>query len=186
MSTPSSLISLDSPRWKAFKTYFGSSQDLPRRIAAWMASIGGPDEERKWDELWEQFLHQGTITEAAYAVVPYVARELAHVAPHDRLMYFVQLGLIESARQSSAPEIPDDLAASYHAAVAELGRVSVESLLGTWDKPDFRFLLGAVSSLCGHGALGNILFKLDALGGQCPNCGKWVYPDGVEESGYAE
>ena len=72
----------------------------------WLGAIGHEGEDASRQDLSEQVLHQYTITDAAYAVVPYVARELKRVAPAKRLDYLVVLGLIEAARQKeSAPPL---------------------------------------------------------------------------------
>src|SRR5436190_888834 len=109
------MLSLDSPRWKSFRTYFGTPEQVPQRLASWRQSIGSPDEDSRWSELWEQFLHQFTITDAAYAAVPHVVRELGRVELRRRLDYLVELALIESARQTDAgsPALAPDLADSY-------------------------------------------------------------------------
>jgi hypothetical protein len=180
------MLSLDSPRWGSFHTYFGSPDEVPQRLIAWRASIGSPDEELCWSELSDQFLHQGTITDAAYAAVPLVVRELGRVELSRRFDYMVRLGLIESARQtdSQAPTLPADFALEYHAAIADAGRLAAGLLALEWPKLEFRYLLSAIASLYGHGIMGNLLFRLDGLSGDCPGCGKCIYPDEVYQSGY--
>jgi hypothetical protein len=179
------MLPLDSPRWKSFSTYFGTPEEMPRRIAEWREAIGGRDEEREWSGLWEQFLHQGTIKDAAYAAVPHVVRELGRVEPRKRFDYLVELGLIESARQQSgSPAVPVDLAGAYYEAVGQSKRFAVECLALDWPKIEFRYLLSVLASLHGHGVMGNLLFNLDCLCGDCPKCGECVYPDEIQVSAY--
>jgi hypothetical protein len=94
------MVPLDSPQWNSFRTYFGTPEQVPERLASWQKSIGSPEEESKWSDLSEQFLHQFTITDAAYAAVPHVVRDLGRVDPRKRFDYLVELGLIEAARQT--------------------------------------------------------------------------------------
>jgi hypothetical protein len=182
------MLPLDSPRWQSFHTFFGSPDEVPRRLASWRQSIGSPDEESQWSETWEQFLHQFTITDAAYAAVPHVVRELDRVEPRKRFDYLVELALIESARQTDvgAPPLATDLADSYHAAVVRARRFAVELLSLEWPKIDFRYLLSILASLHGHGEMGNLLFNLDCVCGTCATCGEVVYPDEIQDSGYVK
>jgi hypothetical protein len=182
------MLPLDSPRWKSFSTYFGTPEQVPQRLASWRQSIGSPDEESQWCDLWEQFLHQGTITDAAYAAVPHVVWELDRVEPRKRFDYLVELALIESARQTDggAPALAADLADSYHAAIREACRLSVMLLSLEWPKIEFRYLTSILASLHGHGGLGDLIFHLDGLCGQCPRCSEFVYPDRVQDSGYVK
>jgi hypothetical protein len=187
MSPPEiQMLSLDSPRWKSFSTYFGSPEQVPQRLASWRESIGGPDEDLQWSELWEQFLHQFTITDAAYAAVPHVVGDLDRVAPRKRFDYLVELALIEGARQSAgAPELASDLAHPYYTAMAKARHLAVECLSLELPKIEFRYLLSILASLHGHGVLGDLIFHLDCLCGECPKCGEFVYPDEIQGSGYA-
>jgi hypothetical protein len=182
------MLALDSPRWKLFSTYFGSPEQVPQRLASWRQSIGSPDEESQWSELWEQFLHQFTITDAAYAAVPHVVRELDRVEPRKRFDYLVELALIESARQTDAgaPALASDLADSYHAALTHARRFAVGLLSLEWPKIEFRYLLSILATLQGHGVMGNLLFNLDCLCGNCPSCGECVWPDEIHDSGYVK
>jgi hypothetical protein len=133
------MLPLDSPRWMAFSVYTGTPEQVPHRIASWRESIGGPDEDAQWCDLWDRFLHQGTITDAAYASVPHVVREFARVAPRNRFDYLVQLGLIESARQwKGAPAVPEDLEAAYYGAVTEAKRFAIDCLTLDWPNIEFR------------------------------------------------
>lgn len=182
------MLPLDSPRWKSFLTYFGTPEQVPQRLASWRESIGSRDEERQWSDLWEQFLHQFTITDAAYAAVPHVVRELDRIEPRKRFDYLVELALIESARQTDAgsPALAPDLADAYHAAVSSARRFAVELLSLEWPKLEFRYLMSVLASLHGHGGLGELIFHLDCLCGQCPKCGEFVYPDRIQDSGYVK
>jgi hypothetical protein len=180
------MLPLDSPRWKSFSTYFGTPEEVPLRLLSWRRSIGGPNEESEWTDLWEQFLHQCTITDAAYATLPHVVQELHRVEPLNRFDYLVELALIESARQTggASPVLPHDLAESYYTAIRDARQMAVELLSLDWPKIEFRYLMSILASLHGHAGLGDLIFNLDSLCGECPKCGEFVYPDRIQDSGY--
>jgi hypothetical protein len=100
----------------------------------------------------------------------------------------MELALIESARQTDgSPPLAPDLADPYHAAVGSARRYALELLSLEWPKIEFRYLMCIVASLHGHGGLGELIFHLDCLCGQCPKCGeRFVYPDEIQESGYVK
>ncbi len=178
------MLPLDSPRWRSFGTYFGSPEQVPQRLASWRQSIGSPAEESCWWDLSDQILHQGTITDAAFAAVPHVLKDLHLVEPRRRLEYLVGLSMIESARQmdSGAPALAADLADAYHKAVAQARRFAVELLALEWPKIEFRYILSILAGLHGHGVLGDLIFNMDSLCGDCPKCGESVYPDEIQDS----
>jgi len=179
------MLPLDSPSWSGFKTYFGQPSELPHRIRRCQQSIGTGEEETTWNALWGEFLHQGTITDAAFAVVPYVIQELGRIAPERWLTYFVELGLIEADRQrDTSPRVPADLSESYQNAVRHGRLIAVRALELELPRVEFRYLISALCSLHGHGGLGGILFKFDGMGDNCPKCGDWVYASEILESGY--
>jgi hypothetical protein len=188
MPSTTGILPLDSPRWKSLSTCSGAPEDVPQQIALWAASIGGPKERPEWTNLSNLFLpecRQCMITNAAYAAVPHIVRALNGVALKQRLDYLADVVLIEDDRQQpESPELPQDLAEAYHAAIHQARPLAIECLSCEWEKIEFRYLLSIVASLHGHGFLGSVLFDLDSLSGECPKCGETVYPDTLEKSGY--
>ena len=179
------MLPLDSPRWKSFSVYFGTPGQVPTRLESWRKSIGGPVEDSEWSDLWEQFLHQGTITDAAYAAVPHIVQELERITPGKRFDYLVEVALIESARHvTGSPGLAPDLADAYHAAIAHARQLAVECLSLGWPKIEFRYLLSILATLHGHDVLGDLLLNLDSLCGECEKCGERVYPEDIQKSGY--
>ena len=180
------MLPLDSPRWNSFRIYFDLPQQVPQRLASWRDAIGGPDEDPLWTDLREQFLHQGTITDAAYAAIPYLVQELDRLTPTKRFEYLVDVGLAESARQTAgAPVLPPDLADAYHAAIVRARQLALECLSVEWSKVEFRYLLSIIASLHGHGVMGDLLFSFDTIWERCPSCGELVHIDELQKSGYA-
>jgi hypothetical protein len=113
----------------------------------------------------------------AYATTPYLTAELPRVLPPQRLERVIDLGFIEFGRHRlNAPEMPHDLAEDYFTALITARRLSLECLSAEWPKREFRYLMSAIANLHGRGDFGLLLFNLDALCGDCPQCGKSVYP----------
>jgi hypothetical protein len=187
------MLPLDSSRWMSFRTFFGTPKQVPQMLGTWQRSIGSHDESigshdesSRWSDLWELFLHQCTITDAAYAAFPHVVFQLNRVEPRKRFDYLVELALIESARQNDAdaPELAADLTDAYHASVVPARRFAIELLSLEWPNIEFRYVTGIVATLHGHGMLGDLIFNMDSLCANCPKCGEYVYPEQIQQSGY--
>ena len=73
---------------------FRYAEQVPQRLDPRRQWIGNSNEEPQWSDLWELFLHQCTITDAAYAAVPHVVRELSRVEPRKRFDYLVELAVL--------------------------------------------------------------------------------------------
>jgi hypothetical protein len=179
------MWSLDDKRWRSLRTFFHSGRTLPGLIRRWQAGLGSPEAEEVWAELRDLFLHQLTITNAAYAVLPYMVAGLERVPVGKRLNYLVDLGVSEAARRNpGSPAFPDGLAEAYKASI-EAARPFAIGLLGRrMPRSDYRWLVGVVCSVHGHPRLADLLFNLDCMCGECPKCGEVVYPDETQASGY--
>jgi hypothetical protein len=67
------MLPLDDDRWEQLTTFFEKPEDLPKTLAIWLASIGSEQEGTIYrEDLLDLFLHQVTITNAAFAVVPWL------------------------------------------------------------------------------------------------------------------
>jgi len=185
MQFDTKMLPLDSPRWKSLSVHFGTPEQVPARLTSWQKSIGKPDEDSEWTNLSEQFLHSGSITDCAYAVVPHVVCEIERAAATKRLYYLADIAWIEATRcEPGSPVLSSDLADGYHGAIAYARRLSVECLSLEWPKTEFRYLLGILACLHGHGVLGDTLIDLSGLGAECPRCGEVVFPENLVKSGY--
>jgi hypothetical protein len=93
------MLPLDDPRWCQFETFFGEPCELPGVIRAWLAAVGTEDEETIYcRDLGEIFLHQGTIVDAAYAVVPWLVRVIEGGKSPHRAWYLDDVIAIERYR----------------------------------------------------------------------------------------
>ena len=66
------MLPLADERWGQLTTFFGKPEDVPKVLEEWLASIGFDQEETIYQrDLFNLFLHQGTITNVAFiAIVP--------------------------------------------------------------------------------------------------------------------
>ena len=172
------MLPLNDERWRTLKVYFGTGKDLPARIERWVAAIGTERESVAFTDLSQRVLHQFTITDAAYAVVPHVVVNLPRVSSGRRVDYFDTLSLVEAARELfEAPECPRHLRTAYTSAVREARALAVEALSAEWQPREFRYLLSAVAGLCGHPALAELLWNIEA---RC----ECEYLDKLKSGGY--
>ena len=73
------MLQLNDLRWKELTSFFGEAADIPVAIDKWLVSVGSENEEEVYDEdLFDLFLHQMTITNAAFAIVPWMMHVCAN------------------------------------------------------------------------------------------------------------
>jgi hypothetical protein len=167
------VLPLDSPRWGELKTWM-VRRPLPDSVRAWREVVSGAEGWPLWRQIYDAVVHQYTLTDAAYAVLPYAAAELWRVPEHTRLGYLLDLGFIEAGRLSPhAPPLPADLAEPYLTGVRTARALAFECLAAGLTKPLFLYLVSCVCNLFGHPQLGRMLWHLDAL-----------EPEEIEASGY--
>lgn len=157
---PPHPLALESPRWALLKAHFGNAGGdgdlpaVPSLIARWHDAVGSYDEEYAYEPLRESFLHQGTILDVAYAVVPHIVARAAAVDPDRRVEVLDDVATVEAVRHTPRsqvealvrelertvgpglqalliqntrdrhPLLPEDLAAPYLAAVTEAKRLA--------------------------------------------------------------
>jgi hypothetical protein len=153
-------LSLSSPRWQTLKAHFGNAgQDsdevpaVPKLIQRWLEAVGSYAEEYAYDLLHESYLHQGTILDVAYAVVPHLVKQLETLDMDRRVEVIDDCSLVEAVRlrprdevekgvqaMATMPEslrdqfmqnvrdrnplLPEDLSEAYLAAVANAKRIA--------------------------------------------------------------
>ena len=130
------MLPLDSPRWSELDTFFGKPENLPNVIGEWVASIGFDQEARNYNELYQLFLHQVTTTNAAYAVVPWMAEHLSRGQKEDQASYLSDIATVEflrltcglhSLREGGEAE-PTFVMTDYHDAIGR-AQVMAEDIL---------------------------------------------------------
>lgn len=122
------MLPLDDDRWKHLTTFFGQSENLPSSIEGWLKSIGSEQEETVYfRDLAELFLHQATITNAAFAVVPWLLHVCKGGVTKFQVEYLIDIALVEANKlkyglyynREGTEEYPDWLMLGYQQAIAE-------------------------------------------------------------------
>ncbi len=86
-------------RWRELTTFFGTPQELPKVLAQWLASVGFDVEELLYQrDLFHLFLHQATISNAAFAVVPWLVHVCNEGKTRFRVEYLTDVALVEANR----------------------------------------------------------------------------------------
>ena len=105
MPGPITPLPLSSPRWATLKAHFDNAAKDGDEVAAvtkllrrWERSIGTYAEEYEHDPLRESYLHQGTILDVAYAVVPHLVVQLPRLDPDRRAEVLDDLALVDAIR----------------------------------------------------------------------------------------
>lgn len=144
------MLPLDSDRWGELASFFGTPVDVARAIAHWREACGFDQELDVYSqELFQSYLHQGTISSVAFAVVPWVvdtlqSRQVRHPAHYLIDVATVELNRLEYGtyypRGTPGAPPPDWLAADYAHAIQEAAQLA-EDLLDTPLPPDERHML---------------------------------------------
>jgi hypothetical protein len=122
------MLPLDDDGWGRLTTFFGEPEELPSVLAEWLASIGTDREADLYrHELFDVFLHQVTITNVAFAIVPYLVDVCKHGKTAYRAEYLTDVALVEACRlkygvyfnRDGTDDTPAWLMADYHGAIAE-------------------------------------------------------------------
>jgi hypothetical protein len=122
------MLALESKRWLELTTFVGKPADSPRRISEWLAAIGTDKEKQVYrDKVFDSFLHQSTITNLAFAVVPWIVQVVDNgKAIGERAErnadYLIDVALVEMNRLScgvhftreGTEPIPQWLMPDYH------------------------------------------------------------------------
>ena len=122
------MLALDDERWSRLTTFFGEAKDLPEVIRRWLSSLQTEEERTIYlRDLFDLFLHQNTITNAAFAVVPWLIAVCKEKRSTNAIEYLTDVACVEANRLESGvyynregtEEAPDWLMADYHQAITE-------------------------------------------------------------------
>jgi len=127
--------------------------------------------DRWYDELFQELCHQYTLSEAAYAALPYLVL-LARDREDARKHLLVLAGSCYASSQlPDAPPVPAGLEHEWHTAARDAIPLLAEVLSA--DQPsesDLRYLAMSLAAFNGHHSLALAIEALDSEI-QCPNCG---------------
>jgi hypothetical protein len=122
------MLTLDDDRWTELTTFFGEPQNFPKILGKWLASIGSDQENIVYSrDLFDLFLHQATITNAALAVVPWLVDICTKKETKFQIEYLTDIALVELNRlkiglyynREGTAEYPEWLMLNYNQAIIE-------------------------------------------------------------------
>lgn len=122
------MLALDDRRWGYLTTFFGEPEDVPKVLGEWLLSIGSDQEDTIYrEDLFDLFLHQATITNAAIAVVPWLVHVCMNYDTRWRVEYLTDVALVEAnrlkygvyANREGTEPYPEWLMSDYQQAIIE-------------------------------------------------------------------
>lgn len=158
----SSMLPLDDDRWGHLTTFYGKPEDLPKVLEEWLASIGFDQEDTIYHrDLFDLFLHQATITNAAFAVVPYLVDVCKRGETRFQVEYLTDVALVEARRlqngvkgnREGTEENPEWLMADYKQAILESRNLADDVIEAEHDEERKRVLVKMKPALHGNAAL---------------------------------
>ncbi len=165
------LLPLDDPSWTTLAGNYGPGTAVARLLSdAW----AGAPQDAWYEELFQNLLHQDTLSPVAYAAVPHLV-EIAGQRAEGRVEMMVLVGACYAhSGEAEAPALPAALRPAWDAARED----SVPMVLDMLREPGLtetavRYLLAALAALRGHAGLALALETLD-VDIQCPRCGEWI------------
>jgi hypothetical protein len=164
-------LDLESSRWRSLDHAYGSAHSVPQMLSRLIRAEASSEREEAWFDIWSALCHQSDIYTASYAVVPHII-EMAAAAQSIKVrveaLHFAVA--VEAYRHRPlAPEIPGDLAADYHQAVARIPVLVAENVELSWDEDTVHILCGALAIAKGFPRLGSGILELQQKV-LCPNC----------------
>ena len=122
------MLPLDDDRWTLLTTFFGQPEDVPIVLGQWLEAIGSDQENTIYRrDLFDLFLHQATITSAAFAVVPWLVDVCKKRKTENRVEYLTDVALVEANRlkygvygdREGTEEFPEWFIMDYNNAIIE-------------------------------------------------------------------
>jgi hypothetical protein len=156
------MLLLDDERWGYLTTFFGGPEDLPKVVGEWLASIGSDQENTIYrDDLFDLFLHQVTITNAAFAIVPWLVEVCKKGETKFAIEYLTDVALVEAnrikrgvfANRKGTEEYPEWLMADYRQAIIEARNLVDDVLEVEHDAERKSYLIAMKPALYGNADL---------------------------------
>jgi hypothetical protein len=156
------MLPLDDEKWRCLTTFFGEPENLPAVIKKWLEAIGTDQEITIYYQyLFDLFLHQVTITNAAFAVVPWLVHVCREGITKFQSEYLTDIALVEANRlkygvyynREGTEAYPEWLMPDYQQAIAESRHLVDGVLEAEPDKDSQRKLLAIKPALFGDADL---------------------------------
>ena len=168
--TAAAALALDSPRWHTLAQAYGAAGDVPRLLGH-LERVTDAERAELWFGLWALLCAGGRVYSASYAAVPHLVAFAARRPLPDRAQALHLIGAIEASRHGApAPAVPDDVAAPYHAAVAQVAPLIARSVDEPWDADTAQVLASVLAIAKGHPRFGTAALALEPAI-VCPVCG---------------
>ena len=152
------LLPLEDVRWESYRDGYKRNGT---EVVSWIESLfDGDDDESRWEYLWDELHHQGDLGEAAYAVIPYLAK---YVERTDDINWniFAFAAVVEIERFArDNPAIPLELEESYTWAIAELPRLAVACQVQKWSSEQVMSISACLALSRGQGQLARAYLEL--------------------------
>ena len=155
------LLPLDDPRWKHYRSGYSRG---PMDVTEWIQPLLSARrvDSVHWDFLWQELHHQGTVGEASYAVIPYLARYVSQSGdlPSD---IFAFAAIVELRRtESDNPPIPHEIEDSYAEALQVLPRLAVsQGSPHSWSEAQIRSVSACLALSKGNRLLARAFLELN-------------------------
>lgn len=146
--------------WGELEQAYGSAEDIPRLLAALYATHGEQERAELWFGVWATLHGDRRVLTAGYAAAPHLMALTSSrpFAEHIEAIHLVTR--IETARHApGAPRIPEELVASYAAAVESLPRRVSALMESPWDVASAQVLAAALLAGKHHPAVALALLE---------------------------
>ena len=154
------MLGLDSPRWVELQHAYGSAVDTPDLLRQLRGLPDSDGQAEPWFSLWSSLAHQGDVYTASFAAVPHVIEALASAPSRAPATYFQFPAWVEVCRQNKGVAIPQDLEASYFAALARLPALAGAAAAQPWDSDFTACVLAAVAAAKGNAKVAEAVMEL--------------------------
>lgn len=167
------MLDLDSAKWSEYAHAHGAASDVPdmiRRLAS-AESLPQSWKQQPWFDLWDSLLHQGDVSDPAFAVVPHIVALAEQRDAEERIAFFEFAGWAAAGRNEP---IPEELQGDFEDACATAAVLIYDTLLvKEWSYEHTLRLLGALGAVKGMKLIGRHLMQLSQgeLQAGCPSCG---------------
>jgi hypothetical protein len=164
------LLPLDDPLWDQFQGNYSSGANVANLLTA--AKSGAPVD--KWyDDIFQELMHQYTLSEVAYAAVPHLV-EIAEKNRDLRLEIMVLVGACYAhSTDPGVPEIPSRLSDAWIDARQRSLPVILDVLSESQlSENEIRYLLSSLAAIKGFNQMSIAIEALDTEV-ECPHCGEF-------------
>jgi hypothetical protein len=152
------MLPLNDLKWQSYKGGYRVPYDASSALR-WLLTYGPTDET--WEELWTELHHQGDLEQASYAAVPWLV-EFIRRSPKLDWNALALIATIELERdQNDNPDVADELAADYNAAIHSLPEVLGSHPDTSWAELAVRPAVACIALARGQRWFARAYFELD-------------------------